>query len=197
MSRFSCSSENTIVKKKSLEVRYIFVILKLLSEVCIFTHVHVAGNHHCSYGGLCSGRWIIGLCCLRFFWVLPDTDSDNLWENVFGLRCSSIVMCPGSFMDSSWESHVHCWILFYSIVFLVFVYAVSVVIKELRERLGIDDIGRPKRTWREVVEKDCQARKLNKEDAMDRSKWRKLIKDVRWSGWVWVGKCFFWYRPIG
>ena len=38
--------------------------------------------------------------------------------------------------------------------------------------------GIPMRTWREVVEKDCQARKLNKEDAMDRSKWRKLIKDV-------------------
>ena len=55
--------------------------------------------------------------------------------------------------------------------------------------------GRPKRTWREIVEKDCQARKLNKEDAMDRSKWRKLIQDVRWSGWVWVGACFFWYRP--
>jgi len=89
--------------------------------------------------------------------------------------------------------------------------------KELRERLGIDDIalvlqqtrlrwyghvlrkedddwvkkcmeyetegprhrGRPKRTWREVVQKDCQTRKLNKEDDMDRSKWRKLIKDVR------------------
>ena len=29
------------------------------------------------------------------------------------------------------------------------------------------------------MEKDCQARKLNKEDAMDRSKWRKLIKDVQ------------------
>jgi len=29
-----------------------------------------------------------------------------------------------------------------------------------------------------VVEKDCQAHKLNKEDAMDRSRWRKLIKDV-------------------
>jgi len=27
--------------------------------------------------------------------------------------------------------------------------------------------GRPKKTWREVVEKDCQARKRNKEDAMD------------------------------
>jgi len=54
---------------------------------------------------------------------------------------------------------------------------------------------RPKRTWREVVWEDCQARKLNKEDAMDRCKWRKTIKDVRWSGWVWVGECFFWYRP--
>ena len=28
---------------------------------------------------------------------------------------------------------------------------------------------------REVVSEDCQARKLNKEDAMDR-KWRKMIK---------------------
>jgi len=79
--------------------------------------------------------------------------------------------------------------------------------KELRERLGIDDIalvlqqnrlhwyghvlrkeddnlvkkcmeykvkgprprGRPKRTWREAVKEDCQARKLNKDDAMDHS----------------------------
>jgi len=88
--------------------------------------------------------------------------------------------------------------------------------KELRERLGTDDIllvlqqnrlrwyghvlqkdddwlkkcmeyevegprprERPKRTWREVVKQDCEARKLNSEDAMDRSRWRKLIKDVR------------------
>jgi len=86
--------------------------------------------------------------------------------------------------------------------------------KELRERLGIDDIivilqqkklrwyehvlqkedtgwvkkcmeyevegcrsrGRPKRTWREVVQKDCQACRLNREDAMDHSRWKKLIK---------------------
>jgi len=27
--------------------------------------------------------------------------------------------------------------------------------------------GRPKRTWTEVVQKDCQAHKLNREDAMD------------------------------
>ena len=92
--------------------------------------------------------------------------------------------------------------------------------KELRERLGIDDIalvllqnrlcwyghmlqkedddwvkkcmeyevegptprGRPKKTWREVVREDCQACKMikmNKEDAIDRCKWRKMIKDVR------------------
>ena len=39
--------------------------------------------------------------------------------------------------------------------------------------------GRPKRTWREVVREHCQARKMNKEDAMDRCGWRKMIKDVR------------------
>jgi len=43
---------------------------------------------------------------------------------------------------------------------------------------------RPKRTGREIVKEDCQARKLNTEDAMECSKWRKLIKDVRRSGWV-------------
>ena len=41
----------------------------------------------------------------------------------------------------------------------------------------------------------CQARKLNKGDAMDRCKWRKVIKEARWSGLVWVGECFFWYQP--
>jgi len=35
---------------------------------------------------------------------------------------------------------------------------------------------RPKRAWREVVQKDCQARNLNREDAMDRGRWKKLIK---------------------
>ena len=64
--------------------------------------------------------------------------------------------------------------------------------KELRERSGIDDIAkqaaieyemegprprrRPKRTWRELVEKDCQACKLDKEDAMDRSKMEEVDK---------------------
>jgi len=39
--------------------------------------------------------------------------------------------------------------------------------------------GRPKRTWREAVREDCQACKMNKENAMDRCKWRKMIKDAR------------------
>ena len=44
---------------------------------------------------------------------------------------------------------------------------------------GSRPTGRPKRTWREVVRVDCQARKMNKEDVVDRCKWRKMIKDVR------------------
>jgi len=36
--------------------------------------------------------------------------------------------------------------------------------------------GRPKRTWKEVVQKDCQAHNSNKGDAMDRGRWKKLIK---------------------
>jgi len=32
------------------------------------------------------------------------------------------------------------------------------------------------RTWREVVQKDCQAWNMNREDAMDHGRWKKLIK---------------------
>jgi len=42
---------------------------------------------------------------------------------------------------------------------------------------GAKPKGRPKRTWTETVEKDCQARKLNMEDAMDRNRWRKQERD--------------------
>jgi len=52
-------------------------------------------------------------------------------------------------------------------------------VKKCEYEEGARPRGRPKRTWREVVKEDCQARKLNKEDAMDRSKWRKLMKYVR------------------
>jgi len=31
-----------------------------------------------------------------------------------------------------------------------------------------------------VVQKDCQASNLNREDAMDRGRWKKLLK----TGWV-------------
>jgi len=36
--------------------------------------------------------------------------------------------------------------------------------------------GRAKITWREVVQKDCQARNLSGEDAMDHGRWKKLTK---------------------
>jgi len=42
--------------------------------------------------------------------------------------------------------------------------------------------GRPKRTWRQVVQKDCQPRKLNREEAIDHSRWKKLIKHGLRSG---------------
>ena len=35
---------------------------------------------------------------------------------------------------------------------------------------------KPKRTWKEVVQKDCQARNLNREDTTDRDRWKKMIK---------------------
>jgi len=36
---------------------------------------------------------------------------------------------------------------------------------------------RPKKTWKDIVEKDCQARKLNREDAMDHNSWMKQMTD--------------------
>ena len=37
--------------------------------------------------------------------------------------------------------------------------------------------GRPKKTWTEIVQKNCQACKLNREDAVDRNRRRKQIRD--------------------
>jgi len=42
---------------------------------------------------------------------------------------------------------------------------------------GSRPTGKPKKTWTEVVQKDCQACKLNREDAIDYNRWRKLVKD--------------------
>jgi len=36
--------------------------------------------------------------------------------------------------------------------------------------------GRPKKTWREIVEKDCQVHGLNRKDAMDHIRWMKQIR---------------------
>ena len=43
------------------------------------------------------------------------------------------------------------------------------------EMEGARPRGRPKKTWRDIVEKDCKVRRLNREDAMVRARWKKLI----------------------
>jgi len=41
---------------------------------------------------------------------------------------------------------------------------------------GVKPTGRPTKTWREIVEKDCQAHKLNREDVMDHNRWKNQIR---------------------
>jgi len=43
---------------------------------------------------------------------------------------------------------------------------------------GVRPRGRSKKTWRETVEKDCQACGLNREDATDLCRWMKQIRDI-------------------
>jgi len=45
------------------------------------------------------------------------------------------------------------------------------------EEEGARPRDRPKKTWREIVEKDCQARGLNREDSGDHIRWMKQIRD--------------------
>jgi len=52
---------------------------------------------------------------------------------------------------------------------------VSPPYKARQEVEGTRPRGRPKKTWREIVEKDCRARGLKMEDAMCRSRWKKQI----------------------
>jgi len=46
------------------------------------------------------------------------------------------------------------------------------------EVVGSRPRGRPKRTWLEVVQIDCQVRGLSRDDAMVRGRWRKLRRMV-------------------
>jgi len=47
------------------------------------------------------------------------------------------------------------------------------------EVVGSRPRGSPKRTWLEVVQRDCQVCGLNKDDAMVRGRWRKMITLIR------------------
>jgi len=45
------------------------------------------------------------------------------------------------------------------------------------EMEGARPKSRSKRTWRQVVQKDCQSHKFNRADPMDHSRWKKLTTD--------------------
>ena len=47
------------------------------------------------------------------------------------------------------------------------------------EVIGKVGRGRPKRTWREVIEKDMSVVGLRRQDTMDRVKWRQGVKSIR------------------
>jgi len=42
---------------------------------------------------------------------------------------------------------------------------------------GARPSGTPKKTWRKILEKDCQALGLKRDDAIDRNRWMKQIMD--------------------
>ena len=48
--------------------------------------------------------------------------------------------------------------------------------------------------WQIYTVKDCQARKFNKEDAVDHSTWREVDKGCLM---IKMGDCFFGYWPPG
>ena len=56
--------------------------------------------------------------------------------------------------------------------------------------MGSRPRGRLKRTWLEVVQRDCQVHGLSKDDAMVRGRWRKMIRmvDDR-EGCEWMDVC--------
>jgi len=41
---------------------------------------------------------------------------------------------------------------------------------------GVSSRARPKKTWTDIMEKDCRARGLNRDDAVDRITWKKQIR---------------------
>jgi len=106
-------------------------------------------------------------------WILYGSDCEQLHRHSVAKQCS----IPSSY---TWYKQTHLNSEGESLKGS-FAQQYSLMKKCPRSR------GRPKRTRTEVVKEDSLARKLNKEDAMDSSKWRKLIKGVR-SGWVWVGE---------
>jgi len=111
-------------------------------------------------------RWVwVGEC---FFWLsrvvldkiqravkrLCVCDSDRMWYVFYSKTgCNGMGMCCKKKTTIGWRNEVK----------------------------GARPKSRPKNSWTDIVVKDCQACKLDREDAMDRKRWRKQIRDDWWS----------------
>ena len=74
------------------------------------------------------------------------------------------------FFDPKCTWQVEIVLLIWRMYFICTLFYRYAYFMQLHEVEGSRPRGRPKKTWKEVVREDCQARKLNKEDAMDRCK---------------------------
>jgi len=112
--------------------------------------------------------------------------SNLLWNYsligpLFLFTCLAVLfhnLCPGPLWSTSWSEASAS----YSIHFWGWrnVWSMKWRAPDVEE----DQRGPGQRLW-------------NKGDAIDRCWWTKLIKVGWWSGWVWVGECFFWYQTKG
>ena len=119
-------------------------------------------------------------------WILGATVVDNVVE--IEMNVAAAFTCP----IYNWLQLVFCYQMSHSAISTTFTL-LHIIVKCMKYEVeGSRPRDRPKKTWRQVVQKDYQARNLNREDAMDHGRWKKLIKIGWWSGW-WVGECFFWY----
>ena len=99
-------------------------------------------------------------------WGLGKRVSCAKTDGLICTMCRPYDICLHKELPFWGHSDCTCIKFFSGVIFLVMEYEVE----------GSRPRGRPKRTWRQVVQKDCQARNLNREDAMDCSRWKKLIK---------------------
>jgi len=83
------------------------------------------------------------------------------------------------------QKQLVCNYVFDKLVFVILIhhplnqatgYAIQHIPVPVPSQDKLEGLWQTERTWREVVQKDCQVRNLNREDAMDHGRWKKLMK---------------------